>query len=722
MNNLSIDELLNKAFSLACFILGSRQDAVRTVEEAMARLDVTTAAQGKRLYYKSASSWMGGAKADRYRNKVLFSEVHLLQRLVYIASEPYEQPEERDSVNNGSSGEEALLIHFIKHLVRITTRRNSFYVTLGLSRLLYNYTTAETMEVYNAVIQDPERVKDDYYYRSRKGVLMQELKKRFGGLLEVARGPRGEERFRASDNQAKFAELAAECLSYFTPWYTSCLVPAGVNPIMDGITSLSSRGQKEEDKVEVDRIHAVLHPSCHDRLIEALGFDAPAQRLEVPHFFLSNGSSGGGGTGGGGQRERKNPARLAPHELDEIKGHLDEQSGRRKKAFAGLLRILVDGNEHARLDLSRSSHTRFALDDEAELLEVRATVNGDDLLLASHLFAHQAQESRQQKAKASIILEGGQKLTINVAPVSDKEETLVDVAYSETRAMRAASLYLRQLAAKSNPPSGGRNLVSARVPALVLGFALLMLSAFGIVQFLRSRDSSPPISETAKTTQSGENANVENRPPVKDETEIPRVASSPLEANGSNDKDAPKKVGPRKHAPATAAVKPENEVKESLPRQPEPRQKRDAVAARQKTRPTETVPTMPEGVRPNRPEPTRGTEKGKSAATLLEVKKIYVELRADATLSGSVRERLIAKLSASNRFVLAESKDEADALLRVTVEGEAGKFSLRAQLINADGEIIWASNRAAETGSIEIVAEGVIEGLLDEVLKLEGRR
>ena len=101
MNNLPIEELLNKAFSLACFILGDREQALRTIEEAMARLDVTTAAQGKRLYYKpSAASWLRPEKADRYRNKVLFSELHLLQRLVYIASEPYEERKEKSLVAN----------------------------------------------------------------------------------------------------------------------------------------------------------------------------------------------------------------------------------------------------------------------------------------------------------------------------------------------------------------------------------------------------------------------------------------------------------------------------------------------------------------------------------------------------------------------------------------------------------------------------------------------
>lgn len=732
MNNLSLDELLNKAFSLACFILGNRQDAVRTVEEAMARLDVTTTAQGKRLYYKTAS-WMGRAKADRYRNKVLFSEVHLLQRLVYIASEPYEEQQERD-VKHGGPSEEAMLIHFIKHLVRITTRRNSFYVTLGLNRLLYNYTTAETMEVYNAVIQDPERVKDDYYYRSRKGVLMQELKKRFGSLLEVARGPRGEERFRASDHQSKFAELVAECLAFFTPWYTPCLVPAGVNPIMDGITSLSSRGQKEEDKVEVDRIHAVLHPSCYERLIESLGFESPRQKLEVPHFLLSKAEEmrGGGGCGGDGGGRKFGHSGLEPDELDEIKGHLDDQSARRKKAFAGLLRIMVDGHERARLDLSRTSRARFALEREAELLEVRASVGEDDLLLATHLFEHGGpQSAAEPKSKASIVLEGGQKLTINVAPGRDAEDAMVDVAYSETRALRAAKLYFHQRGAQSERAAGTGSWTATRIPALALGAVLLMLTAFGVVQFLRIRNSSPTPSQMATSNEPAANPNADNppqTPQVREEKQSPVIAETQPEERTRNDKGSPKAVEPRRSAPAqTATNKPQERGGETvLPRPLEQPRRREAVAAR-RTGPEEGVPTQPDRVRTTPNETTRKMPGGAAAATLPEVKKIYVELRGDAALATRVREKLVAALGASNRFVVVESKDEADALMRATVTGVAGepdKISLRANLINARGETIWTSTRAAasETGSIEIVAGGVIEGLLNDVLRLEGRR
>jgi len=222
----SSENLLNKAFQLTCFILADREAALRVVTGALTKLEVAFAAQGKRLYYRPMGRlWSRRSQSNRFRNNISFNELHLLQRLIYVESEPFEVGQEQAKGSAGV-GEEDLVIHFIKHLTRKTVKRNSFYVTLGLSRLLYSYTTAETMDIYNAVIQDPERVKDDYYYRSRKGVLMQELKQRFGDLINIGHGSRGEERFEADNNQGRFVELVRECLSFFTPWHTPCLVPA----------------------------------------------------------------------------------------------------------------------------------------------------------------------------------------------------------------------------------------------------------------------------------------------------------------------------------------------------------------------------------------------------------------------------------------------------------------------------------------------------------------
>src|SRR5262249_47980564 len=263
-SNSLMEESLARAFQLAYFIHGDRETALNIAAEALAKLEVAAAAQDKRLYYTPTGR---AARAERFRTKVSVGELHLLQRLVYVESEPYERLAEQ-SPNGESPDEEDMLIHFIKHLVRITVRRNSFYVTLGLGRLLHNYSTAETMEMYNILAQDPGRVRDDYYYRSRKGRLMKELKERFGDRLSVTRGARGEERFQTDDTPGQSAELVCECLQAFTPWSTDCVIHANLDPLAEEIHDLAFDGADpdREHAIEVNRFHATLHPDCFARL------------------------------------------------------------------------------------------------------------------------------------------------------------------------------------------------------------------------------------------------------------------------------------------------------------------------------------------------------------------------------------------------------------------------------------------------------------------------
>ena len=143
------DELLTHSFRLAYFIHNDKDTAKRITIAALERLETATQKQDKRLYYLDVGR----------RNRVSFTSLHLLQRLVYDESEIHEKQREHDLARPLS--EERLLVHFIKHLVKITVRRKSLYVALGLSRLLHRYTTAETMEIYNVIIQDPARVSDE---------------------------------------------------------------------------------------------------------------------------------------------------------------------------------------------------------------------------------------------------------------------------------------------------------------------------------------------------------------------------------------------------------------------------------------------------------------------------------------------------------------------------------------------------------------------------------
>jgi hypothetical protein len=647
--------------------VGDRNTALRVVTDALAKLEVAVGKQGKRLYYiPTGRPWSRRTRSNGSRNTILFNELHLLQRLIYIESEPYETALEREG---SSVGEEELIIHFIKHLTKKTIKRNSFYVTLGLSRLLHSYTTAETMEIYNAVIQDPDRVKDDYYYRSRKGVLVQELKQRFGDLINVCRGPRGEERFQSDDNQHRFVELVRECLDYFTPWQTPCLVPAGIDPIIDGIPSFSAIKENEEDKVEVRRIHAILHPDCFQRLTTNLHLDAPETRLEIPRFFYA-----GKMNGNGSNNNRRNPPELNDREFEAITSSLDRNAARRKTAGAGLLRIMVDGVEHARIDLSKTTNTRFGLDRDAELIEVRSHDNtGEELLLASHVLTD-ADEDGIRPVDASIILEGGQKISIHTIPGASETGATVEISFRETNPFRAMSLLFGQLIGRggsgrlSQAIWNGRSALAPALTILVLAFAV-----FAIIRYARHKNA-PVIEQNLVSANQHASTPNGTEIPAKDNSVTSNKASKTAEIS-------------RQHVgPSSQAGNPTHQ-----PGQPDDDTKTESTAdTASETRALKKLRTVPLGA----------------------VKNVYVEMvGGDAISVQGVRESLSEKISSSGLIKLVSNRDKADALLEVSVSKEAGgdREAIRVvvQLIDARGKMIWSnsnSNRAYRGSALGVTS------------------
>jgi hypothetical protein len=702
----STDVLLNKAFNLACFILGDRNAALRVVAGALAKLEVAVAAQGKRLYYRPTGrpSSSRRTQSNPFRNNISFNELHLFQRLIYIESEPYEVAQE-EGKGSKPPGEEDLVIHFVKHLTRKTIKRNSFYVTLGLSRLLYSYTTRETMDIYNAVIQDPERVKDDYYYRSRKGVLMQELKERFGDLINTCHGPHGEERFQADDNQSRFVKLVWDCLSLFTPWHTPCLVPAGVDPIRDGIPSLSYQGHKEEDQIEVNRMHAVVHPDCFRRLIADLHFDAPDTRLEIPRFFYANHMNDNGSG-----RNGRQPPKLDEEELMSIKGELDKYAARRKAAHASLLRIIVDGTEHARIDLKETGSARFSLDKDAELIEVRSRDNaGEELLLASHLFASIEPENAVQEADASIILEGGQKISIHTSPASDETSTIVEVIYRETKPLRAASVFFQQMAQSigSASPRGIWN--DRRIFGTAVAFILLAI-CFGVILKYAWKGSRDGIDRnTAATQQNG----------AVNERESLATQKAPKD-NGTTATAEKKIPSPSNRAPQQVT---EAAQQRQVSRRSGESENTARISAQEKPGDANVPETVAE-----RQDNTRSVAALRVAVPLSAVKKVYLETSGDERFAQNLREMLGGRLRANNRISLAHDRDEADALLKVTVLKGVGTELERAnvlvELISARGDVIWpnAKSGGKYQGNPAAVSASIIRDLLVAIQKSGHRR
>lgn len=271
-----------RAYDLAYFILEDGRMAEEVAVTSVMRLETVARAQDRRLYYKPTGRHNYQPPA-RFRNLVIFNELHLLQTIVYEETEKFEKVKEADQK---SIDEKTFLVHFIKHLVKITLKHNSFYVAIGLTRLLFNYPTAQAAEIYNQVVQDPSRVKDDYYWRSRKARLMGQLRERFGSLIGMTRASRGEERFVYDPESTRNYHLVRECLDRFKPWESACPLPPGEWPVHGEIEALTFRGGDPDDEhqIEISRIHTLMHTVCFERIVAGLNYPSPAGRLELPYF------------------------------------------------------------------------------------------------------------------------------------------------------------------------------------------------------------------------------------------------------------------------------------------------------------------------------------------------------------------------------------------------------------------------------------------------------
>ena len=194
----------------------------------------------------------------------------LLQRLVLKESERWERLDEEAQGYQPDGSK--LLVRYVKHLVQISMVRNLFHVTIAICRLLYRYSTRETLLIYDRLSLDADCASDDSYLRARKKVLLGEMQQRFGPWLDFYRGARGEVVVRATPANPRQVALVERALGRLKPWRTRC--PA-VQRARDG------------ECPEMVQIHRLLHPPCFEALTRDLGLPDPALRLHVPCFRLA---------------------------------------------------------------------------------------------------------------------------------------------------------------------------------------------------------------------------------------------------------------------------------------------------------------------------------------------------------------------------------------------------------------------------------------------------
>jgi hypothetical protein len=750
----SPDEMIKQAFKLAYFILDNKTEAISVVREALSKLEVAAAAQGKRLYYLPTrrALWQR-AKHANGRTKVSLSNLHLLQRLIYVESEPFERARERAP---HALQDEDLLIHFIKHLIRISIKRNSFYVALGISRLLHNYSTNETMEIYNVVVQDPDRVKDDYYYRSRKSRLLQEIKERFDEFVNVCRGSRGEERFQTLNEAGQFVELVAECLTQFSPWRTTCSIQRRYDPTMDEIPALSSAHQSEEDKVEINRIHAVVHPNCYELLTTSLKLDPPARRLSVPHFNLPNGKNNM-------SRPNDKPRRPAPpldgDEVAALKRILSEQSARRKATHATLLSIVVDKMERARLDLQTAGTINFAVNDRDELVEVRALDDREWILLATHLLGGGSNDTAGP-AKSEIMLEGGQRLTFKLSPArseaGEDSQALMSISYHETEWSKAAALFWRRMMRRITGEGSFEQRPSSLPIKLVFSALILILcvGTFALYIFRSTRDPNT-VNLASNKQQPSVNQASSDFAAMSTNKSLPD-ASKPygtVAGSQSLERDVigghvPKKDLRNTKTPAAtqlrAATAGSATRTDRVRRTTTPRSASEEAEVASGRLSSETEGNTVGVKNPTDSDATRSVEQNAGPTALGKVRKVFIDVVGDASLCERTARLLAGSLRESQRLTPTDVKDDADAAFKIKISESSltrvnpsnkvlrdsdpseSLVTVSVRLVNEGGEVIWPArgngHERTYTGKVKDVTKRIASDLLTDVRKSDTRK
>jgi hypothetical protein len=425
-------EFIERAYELAYFIHANRGIALCVAEDAWRKLDLALGRQFKRRYYHP--------KKRRRRMRVSLPEEHVLQCLVYAQSDPWERCTERGDSPYPLT-EEDMIIRFIKHLVRITLRRNSLYVTVGVGQLLHEYRTSEVLQMYDVLLWDRDQSGDKSFVRSQRKVLMCEITERFADHIQTVRTAERGERFVTQPTTPQLIDLVQECLRRFMPWGTACVVPDSF-PAGKEIPGFRFLGTEPdlEHPIEMNRVHTILHPTCFSQFTRGLEMDPPEQRLAVPAFAFS--------TGGEPRGDRFHPPKLDQDDFLRLRHRREEEARRRRVFLAQRLDIYVDGTKQASFDPQRTPQIQLEIGSEADVLEVRSQDAEGELALAV-LLVRCDWVPEGESFRDGVVLEGGQKVTIQLTPHKGADGAVegarVEVSYTETAPLRAIPWLAKRL-------------------------------------------------------------------------------------------------------------------------------------------------------------------------------------------------------------------------------------------------------------------------------------
>ena len=321
-----------------------------------------------------------------------------------------------------------MVVRYLEHLVFITLRRGSFYVTLAVGQLLHQFDRRETRLFYDILTQsDSARMKDMGYIGKQRLALLERICRRFDQIIQTVKTASGEKQLVIRPATPEVINLVHESLQRFAPWDTDCIVESGFD--ITDIPGLYFSGDgSDEDIIEMDRIHTLLDPGCFARFVEGLSkyvrtlpannqdrgcnYDSPNERLAVPQFSNFPGGSPRG--------DRFQSPTLTTADYVRLQRTLTARARRRKDLTSQQLCVYVDGVLSQAFDSRRTNRIQFRIGPEADLIEVRGRDAEGELTLAILIVCYN-RIPIGGTFRDSVVQQRGQSVGIQLTPIRDAE-------------------------------------------------------------------------------------------------------------------------------------------------------------------------------------------------------------------------------------------------------------------------------------------------------------
>src|SRR5215472_308608 len=391
-------ELFHVGYDLAYLLTSDRTAAIETLVAALEKVRVSSRRELKRLYWRDKHG-------ERPVRRIARSDLDMLQWLVLFEADKHERAQEKV----GCVTPETMIVRYIKQLVQLTTALSSFYVNVGVTRMLHCYTTSEAQRVYE-LLSSKYLGPDEY--RRAKAVLMDKLSQRFSTFLSTVRSEHGELRFATVESPSKWAGLVRACLQAFTPWSTqSRCIQFAAMASTDTERPQSNPGYFDQNETELRSCHVLIEPDCYSRITRELALDLPDNKLAIPRFSMPDERASN-------DNPNLDPAarQLSQEDINEIRRRLALTSERQRKANQRAI-VLVDGTEHTRLDLLRQNDVQIGLEVGASLVEIRTEDEHGDFPAVTHMISYLGNEFEPVHSENSL---ANGRLAFDLTPMAKR--------------------------------------------------------------------------------------------------------------------------------------------------------------------------------------------------------------------------------------------------------------------------------------------------------------